>query len=333
MDSLTQIALGGAVGHAVLGSRTGRKAALWGGILGTLPDLDVVVRFADPVSNFIYHRSASHSLLILTLAAPLLAWLISRVQPLMRETGWRLYLMVWLVLITHTLLDALTVYGTQLFWPITDYPVSISSMFIIDPLYTLPLLVGLVIALRHPFSARGHRANILALALSTLYLAWGLGIKQHIDHKTEQWMAANGIEQAQVLSVPAPLNTLLWRSLVMQEDHYYELFYSLLDGERLPTAKRWENRPDLLAQLAEHRPVQRLARFTHGFFDVVQVEDEVWLRDLRMGQLNQPVFNFKVAQWRDGELIATPAKRRSLDLQSHDLGWSWRRLTDASQDW
>ncbi|MCB1809635.1 MAG: metal-dependent hydrolase, partial [Candidatus Competibacteraceae bacterium] len=70
MDSLTQVTLGAAVGTAVLGRRIGYRAALWGGICGTLPDLDVFVPFGDPVADFTYHRSFSHSLLVLTALTP-----------------------------------------------------------------------------------------------------------------------------------------------------------------------------------------------------------------------------------------------------------------------
>ena len=80
MDSFTQFALGAAVGGATLGGRAGRKAILWGGICGTLPDLDIFVDMGDPVSGFTYHRGASHAVLFLTLAAPAVAALISRLH-------------------------------------------------------------------------------------------------------------------------------------------------------------------------------------------------------------------------------------------------------------
>ena len=51
MDSLTQIALGSAVGVAVMGRRTAVwKAALWGAIGGTLPDLDTFIDHGDPAT-------------------------------------------------------------------------------------------------------------------------------------------------------------------------------------------------------------------------------------------------------------------------------------------
>ena len=76
MDSLSQVALGAAVGVAAMGRRTAPwKAALWGGICGTLPDLDALIDYGDPVRNMTFHRAESHSLLYLTLLAPAIAWI------------------------------------------------------------------------------------------------------------------------------------------------------------------------------------------------------------------------------------------------------------------
>ncbi|MFO0447305.1 MAG: metal-dependent hydrolase, partial [Pseudomonadota bacterium] len=141
MDSLTQAVLGAAVGAAVLGRRAGRKAPLWGAVLGTLPDLDVLVPFGSPVADFTYHRGHSHALFWLTLAAPAFAWLITRLHRDQRAEfrGW--WLLCCTCLVTHTLLDALTIYGTQLGLPFTDHPFGTGSVFVIDPAYTLPLLL------------------------------------------------------------------------------------------------------------------------------------------------------------------------------------------------
>lgn len=78
MDSVTQIALGAAMGQAVLGHKVGYRAAVWGGICATIPDLDVFVSMGSAVADFTYHRSFSHSLITLTLLSPILAWLINR---------------------------------------------------------------------------------------------------------------------------------------------------------------------------------------------------------------------------------------------------------------
>ena len=69
------------MGEAVLGHKVGRRAAFWGALCGTLPDLDVFFSMGDPVSDFTYHRGVSHSFFFMTLAMPLLVWIILRIHP------------------------------------------------------------------------------------------------------------------------------------------------------------------------------------------------------------------------------------------------------------
>ena len=85
MDSITQLALGAAVGEATAGRQAGRRALLWGAVCGTLPDLDVFIPLGDAVRDFTYHRSASHSLFVLAALTPLMVWLILKLHPGTRE--------------------------------------------------------------------------------------------------------------------------------------------------------------------------------------------------------------------------------------------------------
>jgi inner membrane protein len=173
MDSLTHLAVGAAIGTAVLGRKAGAKAALWGAAIATLPDLDVLVSYGDPVRDFTSHRASSHALFWLTLVAPLLAWVAWRLHRSadqaqgVRYRDW--WLLAWLALVTHALLDAFTVYGTQLLMPFSDYPIGVGSIFIIDPLYTLPVLVGVVAfyLLRRRNLVRAVRWNLAGLAAGT----------------------------------------------------------------------------------------------------------------------------------------------------------------------
>jgi inner membrane protein len=70
LDSVTQAVLGGAVSYAVLGQRIGKRAALYGMALGTIPDLDVLIDFGGPIENMTHHRGFSHSLLIQAFVTP-----------------------------------------------------------------------------------------------------------------------------------------------------------------------------------------------------------------------------------------------------------------------
>jgi inner membrane protein len=130
MDSLTQVVLGGAVGYAVLGNKVGRKAAIYGAILGTLPDLDVFLPYGGEVEAFTYHRGFSHSLLVHLLISPLIVWLITACHQGTAVYKKHWFWLVFLCLSTHAVLDSFTVYGTQLLWPITEYPFAVSNLLL-----------------------------------------------------------------------------------------------------------------------------------------------------------------------------------------------------------
>ena len=357
MDSLTQIALGSAVSVAVMGRRTAVwKAALWGAIGGTLPDLDVVINHGNPVLNMVRHRAESHSLFYLTLFAPLLAWVAAKVhgeadgfrRPAAsslnripsggsdpRSDGtWgpyfkRWWLALWLVLITHPLLDNMTVYGTQLFMPFTDYPFAIGSVFIIDPAYTVPLMCGVVAALRLK-NDRGLKWNAIALAISTAYLGWSMLAQHHVTTIARTSMPAPDIAADNLLVTPSPFNTVLWRLVATTPDQYFEGYYSLLDPE--PTV-RWTAHPlgaDLIKQFGKVDAVQRIAAFSHGFYRLENSNNRVALSDLRMGQ--EPAYTFRFDLGQPGEVGTAPIQQLSMRVEfGKALAWLWERLLGRTQ--
>lgn len=108
MDSITQAVLGASIQGALLGRWQGRRALLYGAMLGTLPDLDVIIDYGDAVADMTYHRGFSHSLFVLSALALALTLLIRKLRPDPGYSARRLFLTLWLVLITHPLLDAFT---------------------------------------------------------------------------------------------------------------------------------------------------------------------------------------------------------------------------------
>ena len=326
MDSLTQIVLGASIAELVIGRAIGRRAALYGAALGTLPDLDVLINYGGPVENFTYHRGFSHSLLVLTAAAPVIGWALHRLQGLASLKLW--IAMTWLVLITHPLLDAMTVYGTQLFWPVSEYPVSGSSVFIIDPAYTIWLLLGvLAVLILNRTEWTGYRLNMAGLVLSCAYLAWTVGAKVHVTGIAERSLQAQGIAYTRLLSTPAPFNTLLWRFVAMHPDgDYSEGYYSLFDKAAEVRFDRYDSRTDLLEPVQDSWQVQRLQWFTHGFYKVQQNSPAIVMSDLRMGVEGQYVFNFKVGDM-PGDGTVQPANERVPTSRGMDrLPLVWKRI-------
>ncbi|RPI12878.1 MAG: metal-dependent hydrolase [Lysobacterales bacterium] len=360
------MALGAAVGTAVLGRRIGPRAALWGAAFGTLPDLDVLVSHGDPVRDFTFHRGVSHSFFWLTVASPFLAALAATVER-KSGAGFRSWLLLaWLALVTHPMLDAFTVYGTQLLLPFSDHPFGIGSVFIIDPLYTVPLLVGLAtwLVLRRRDPVRAGRWNAAGLVASTLYLGWTVAAQSHVESLVHRTAAAASHDHDRVLVTPTPFNTLLWRVVVMDETGYREGFRSLLDERDTVTLQFHATEPRLLDDVRDDWSVQRLAWFSKGFYGVHRADpglriaqgspstmeqllglvDEaqatgtvptarpgipIVMTDLRMGQTPWFVFSFVVAEQHGAATVPAPVRQVPTERPpAAVLGRLWRRIWD-----
>ena len=186
MDSLSQIVLGASVAEVVAGRTIGNRALLWGAIAGTIPDLDVISQFfMDDFLAMTYHRGFSHSLIFCFLFAPLLGWFFQKIHRGRGATFQQGTALAFWCFVTHIALDCCTSWGTQVFWP-WDVKISTNSVFVADPLYTLPFLL-LLVALMFFKKDRPIRRklNVIALALSTGYLLWGMGAKLYVNHQFE----------------------------------------------------------------------------------------------------------------------------------------------------
>ncbi|MBS7660901.1 metal-dependent hydrolase [Pseudomonas lalucatii] len=305
MDSLTQALLGATLQGALLGRWQGRKALLYGAALGTLPDLDVVINYGDAVANMTYHRGFTHSLFVLSGLALLLTWLIRRFRPHPGYSARRLLATVALVLLTHPLLDCFTSYGTQIFWPLPQVPVAWSSIFIIDPLYTAPLLVAVLFGAFYDLRAKAPRAALLALGLSSLYLASTLAGKAMAERRVEAELARQGIQAEALFSTPTPLNSLLWRVIVLDGESYHEALVGWLD-EQPPRLERIPRGTALAVPLAQSPAHRRLHWFTNGVLRYDRIDEHLVVTDLRLGMTGFHPFRFDFAHWQDGAWQVNP---------------------------
>ena len=283
MDSLTQAVLGGSITGVALHRYMGRKSIILGAALATLPDLDVFIRYGDPISSMTYHRGFTHSLLTLSVFAVVLTIVWRLFLPKTKYSTTRLFTALWLCLITHPLLDAFTSFGTQLWWPTQAIPTSWSSIFIIDPIYTLPLCVGAFTALFCRPTRTTQKLLVWGLVISTAYLAWTVGAKLWAEHKAKQHPILAEQHVVDVFSTPLPFNSLLWRVVIRtNEEQDCEIILSLLDdGPKealcLPHHRHY-------AQLAqEHSLLERLEWFTGGWLRYDPIDGVLVATDLRMG--------------------------------------------------
>lgn len=335
MDTVTQIVLGGAVGAAVLGRRLGpRKAAVFGGAIAILPDFDVFYPFDDPVDSFIHHRGPTHSLVIQAAATPIIGEITVRMFRSLRDARLVTYGAVYLCLATHALLDAMTIYGTRLLWPLSREPVGVGSIFIIDPLYTIPLLVAFVWALcLRAWSPRFGRALAAALVLSGGYLAWSVAAQRIATDRAVAVLRDTDVEADRVLATPTPFNTLLWRVIAVDSDRYFNLYIPLLGADGVATVYGHQRLEPGLPCLDDNANAMRLADFSKGFFRVDGVNGAVVVSDLRMGITPFYAFRFVVAELRDGAAKPVPPQRLVGERRAEgDIPWLLTNVTGSGTD-
>ncbi|MDX5432395.1 MAG: metal-dependent hydrolase [Halomonas sp.] len=333
MDTLTQAALGAAVGGTVLGRRLGRKAVLVGAVLGTLPDLDVFLDYGDAVANITEHRGFTHSLFVLTGLGTLLALLARRFAPARDISLGRWWVYFVLCLVTHPLLDVLTTYGTQIWWPLDVRPSAWPVVFIIDPLYTLPLLVGIGIAL---IGGNGFRGPAWGLSLSCAYLLFAMLAKGVVEHRLTPVLAERGLEEATRLVQPTPFNTLLWRVTIIDGDRHHETLVGLLDGGTPPMVETFRRGAELEPAALALEKGQRLDWFAGPFlrYEVREWEGRATLiaTDLRLGFPGFYAFSYALAireeeTWQPLQVTEMVAPDSRADLDA--LGQLGARILDA----
>ena len=329
MDSFTQIVLGASVAAAVVPAGHRRRALGVGALLATLPDLDVLplALLSDPIAIMTVHRSFSHSLLVLIPFAWLLWRLLRTRWTPVREAPIAWFWAIQLALVTHPLLDAFTVYGTQLWWPIPVQPTMWSSLFIIDPGYTLWLLIGVIAALLLGARPQAKSFLVTGLVLSTCYIGWSLLAKAMVARAADTALAAQGLQDAPRFSVPMPLNTLLWRVVAMTPDGFVEGEYSLVADSGPLQFRRYTSDTAAFAAAQHLSAVQRLQWFNHGFMKAQVIDNELLLSDLRMGAEPDYAFTFVVAQ-RSGDTwqAITPRQLPWGARAAEQIGPLWDRI-------
>lgn len=330
MDSITHLFLGGAIAAAIAPAKYRRSAMVFGAAINSLPDLDVLplaLWADDPVVNMTWHRGATHSMLLMPFVAWCLWRLLKERWALVRENPRRGLWLILVTLLAHPFVDAFTVYGTQWLWPLPVPPAMWSSVFIIDPLFTLPLLLGCVVAWFAREKPMATKALVLGLVLAATYLGWSLLAKAMVERAAGQSLAKRGLQDAPRFSVPTPFNTLLWRVVVMTPDGFLEGERSLVADHGPMPFRAYASDVHALAQVRHYPAVSRLLWFNHGYMKAEQRGNRLLLSDLRMGAEPDYSFRFAVAERDAGGWREIPVEQLQWPWQaSRRLPAVWRRI-------
>ena len=285
MDSLTQIVLGASVAEAALGKKIGNKAIVLGAIAGTIPDLDIITRFfVDDLTASVMHRGFSHSLIFPFVAAPILAWILKKIYSSYTNVSfidW--FKMFFLAIITHPLLDAQTTWGTQLFWPF-EWRIAVENIFIIDPIYTLPFLIFLIMtAFQNRLSKNRRLYNLLGLVTSSVYLLITMSFKGIAHYKIAKGLEENNIEYKDINTRATYFNSILWSSQIELEDSYIFTYYSLFDKSKPIFTKKFPKNHNMLQPFIDEKKIQQLIILSNGHYLMTKENNELIFWNLKLG--------------------------------------------------
>ena len=295
MDSLTQIVLGAACGEIVLGKKIGNKALLFGAIGGTIPDLDVFIGswlYGNEIDAMAFHRGFMHSVLFAILGSFLFGWITYKLYNKGKRTGtttlknwiWLFFLSIF----THPILDSFTPYGTQLFLPFSDYRVAFNNISVVDPLYTLPFLLCLIVAMFYNRKRARRTTWVKAgVYISSAYMLFTLGNKIYIDSVFEESFKKENISYSRFSTQPTIMNNVLWYGIAETENDYKVGFYSLLDSKQeVDTILTIPKNHELLD--VNHPDIKTLAWFSNDYYNLESIDStkNIQYLDLRYPLLN-----------------------------------------------
>ncbi|MCK5723952.1 MAG: metal-dependent hydrolase [Gammaproteobacteria bacterium] len=278
MDVLSQAVLGASLSQSFAKDKSKQLSALLIGVLaGMAPDLDVLIYSSDdPILFLEFHRQFTHSLFFIPFGA-LLCTLV--LYPFIKNklTFSQIYLFSFLGFATHGLLDACTSYGTQLFWPFSDQRISWGIVSIVDPFFTIPIVIGIVFAV--------YRSNRLfariAFIYAVIFLSLGLIQKQRAENALYTLAQQRGHQIERVLVKPSFGNRHVWKLIYEYNGRYYVDAVKLLwrtqivSGTSIQKLNIKRDFPWLAENSQQAKDIERFRWFSDDFLAVNSQEPNV----------------------------------------------------------
>ena len=218
MDPLSQGVLGASAAQSASHRHHTGRAALIGLLAGMAPDADVFIRSAeDPLLALEFHRQFTHALVFIPFGALLVALLLHSLVARRAFGFGTTYLFCFVGYATHGLLDACTTYGTQLLWPFSTMRVAWNNVSVIDPLFTLPILVLVLVSYwrKSPTLAR------CALVWAVAYLLLGVVQRDRAVALGHEIAAARGHQVVRLEAKPTFGNLVVWKIVYETENKFF----------------------------------------------------------------------------------------------------------------
>jgi inner membrane protein len=245
------------------------------------------------------------------------------------------------VLITHPILDCFTTYGTQILLPFSNQRVAFNNIAVADPLYTLPFLICLLIAMVYPKNDLQRTVwNRRGLIISCLYMGLTIFNKTRINTIFENSISRAGIEATRYTTSPTILNNVLWSGVAETDTAYYYGSYSFLDKEKFFNLQMLPKKRPAQSEVLESDYTLKILRwFSDDYYNLVEkTQDSIEYYDLRFGTFrmktsdpDQFVFKFNLTKNDQGEYILKDQGERPRDANFREaFSALWDRILGNS---
>ena len=322
MDPLSQGTVGAAFAQSIANKNNIFKIGFIGFLAGMTPDLDVLIQSStDPILSLEYHRQFTHSLFFIPFGSLIFAILIF---PLFKNSLSlkAVYFASFLGYATHGLLDACTSYGTQLFWPFSNERISWNNISIVDPLFTIPILIFLVIAIK----TKKKTFSFFGIGWIIFYLTLGYVQYERALSAAIELANMRGHNAERLTLKPSFGNLILWKSIYQHKETFY------VDAIRTAQSSTWcsgetirvfdykYHLPDLDKESQQKKDIERFRWFSQDYLGYDKENNIV--TDVRYSMIpNQiaPMWGLIIDDQRGKNEHATWWTSRNLDQSQIDL--------------
>lgn len=332
MDTITHIALGACIGDIMLGKKLGKRALLLGAIANSIPDIDfIATSWMNPANYLLAHRGFTHSFLFIIILSPFLALLAEYIH---RPHNISLKKWTWFFafqMLVHVFIDAFNVYGTGWFEPFNHYRVSFNTIFVADPFFSIWIGIAFVALLILPRRSKRRRAwSTFGLIFSSLYLLYCIFNKYEIDASVKKQFTAQHINAKKYFTTPTPFNDWLWYVVATNDTICATGYLSALHTNKPIHFQFFTKNDSLLQNVSNHEDLQRLLRFSQGFYTAEHWHDTLVFNDLRFGQIagwQNPNAHFVFHYY----LQHSDADNKLVVQRGRFENWNWSTVTTLVQ--
>ena len=292
MDPLTQGIVATTASQSISCNKKLIIISIVGFLSGLSPDIDVFIRSKeDPLLFLEFHRQFTHSLLFIPIGGFICSTFFyylftKRFNLSFKET----YIYSTIGYATHGIIDSFTTYGTQLLWPFTNDRFAWNTISVIDPLFTIPVIILCLFTL----SKNNKIYSYYAIAWMLSYQAFGLIQKNRAENIINIYALKSGHQIDSIEAKPSFGNIIVWKVIYSDDTNYYinavklGLNHIIYPGEMI---KKLDIKNDLKwldTDSQQFKDLERFKWFSNNYLGLAKSDNNI-IYDIRFSAIPNEV--------------------------------------------